>query len=126
MDREREQLFRRSFSMLCRAADSPLMENKTPSFFSSSSSSLFVLLFLVADVVVVAVSRTHCSLFFSRAFFFWFLLSPYTHTLLVDIIGFVRVAIVVGCIRIFLLRLVLPTEIFEEFSKTRHYIAAHL
>ena len=33
--REREQLFRRSFSVSCRAADSPLMKNKTPSFFSS-------------------------------------------------------------------------------------------
>lgn len=103
MDRERErekgeQLFRRSFSVLCRAADSPLMENKTPSFF-------FFFFSVCASLRRRRrrLSYALLSILFSRFLFLVSIITLYTHThtLLVDIIGFVRVAIVVGCIRIF-------------------------
>jgi hypothetical protein len=56
--------------MLCRAADSPLMKNKTPFF----SPLCFLLL-----VVVRSHSFLSPSILFSRSLF-WFLLLPYTHT----------------------------------------------
>ncbi len=66
--------------MLCRAADSPLMKNKTPFFFYSSLFVLLVVFFLV--VVVVVVVRTHCSLsiLFSRSLFLVSIITLHTHT----------------------------------------------
>lgn len=107
--------------MLCRAADSPLMENKTPSFFL-----FFSLRFpLARRRRRRRLSYALLSILFSRFLFLVSIITLYTHTTR----RHHRV-----CSRryrrwlytYFLLRLVLPTEILQEFSKTIHYTVSHL
>lgn len=65
--------------MLWRAADSPLMKNKTPVFYSSSSfSSSWPSSSSSTPFVRIALSPFYS--FLALSLFFWFLLSPYTYT----------------------------------------------
>ena len=112
--------------MLCRAADSSLMENKTPSFFfSSSSSSLRFPLGRRRRRRRRRLSYALLSILFSRFLFLVSIITLYTHTTRRHH-RFCSRRYRRWLYTYFLLRLVLPTEIFQEFSKTRHYIVSHL